>query len=108
MPFGDWARQVFGDGIAEEFMIPYNTKLFLCDPNEITSEWVAWAVPRPSVEQVVKGALGIPNTGMGYNPRFLYPKAGGIGALQQRSPRRCRPTCAATRRSPRSMRAIAA
>lgn len=81
MPFGDWARQVFGDGIAEEFMIPYNSKLFLCDPNAITAEWVAWAVPRPSVEQVVRGALGIANTGMGYNPRFLYPKAGGIGVL---------------------------
>lgn len=81
LPFGDWARLTFGDGIAEEFMLPYNSKLFLCDPHEITSEWVAWAVPRPSVEQVVRGALGIGNRGMGYNPRFLYPRDGGIGLL---------------------------
>lgn len=81
MPFGQWARRVFGDGIAEEFMIPYNTKLFLCDPDEITAEWVAWSVPRPDFAAVVRGALGLRNEGLGYNPRFLYPRDGGIGAL---------------------------
>jgi protoporphyrinogen oxidase len=81
MPFGQWARRVFGDGIAEEFMLPYNQKLFLKDPDQITAEWVAWAVPRPSIEQVIRGALGLSNTGMGYNPRFLYPRSGGIGVL---------------------------
>ncbi len=81
MPFGQWARRVFGDGIAEEFMIPYNTKLFGTDPDAITAEWVAWSVPRPDLEQVVRGALGIKNAGMGYNPSFLYPREGGIGIL---------------------------
>lgn len=84
MPFGQWARQVFGDGIAEAFMIPYNTKLFAVEPDEITAEWVAWAVPRPDLEQVVKGALGMRNDGMGYNPKFRYPKGGGIGILPER------------------------
>jgi protoporphyrinogen oxidase len=81
MRFGQWARAIFGDAIAEAFMIPYNTKLFRCDADEITAEWVAWAVPRPSLEQVVRGALGIPNERMGYNPSFLYPRDGGIGLL---------------------------
>ncbi|UCF67323.1 MAG: FAD-dependent oxidoreductase [Acidobacteriota bacterium] len=80
-PFGRWARRVFGDGIAEAFMIPYNAKLFGVDADELTSEWVAWAVPRPDLEQVVRGALGIANRGMGYNPRFRYPRCGGIGSL---------------------------
>lgn len=81
MPFGQWARRVFGDTIADEFMIPYNAKLFGCDPDAITAEWVAWAVPRPDLQQVVRGALGLTNSGMGYNPAFLYPRDGGIGAL---------------------------
>lgn len=81
MPFGRWARRVFGDGIAEEFMIPYNAKLFGVDPDEITAEWVAWSVPRPDAAAVVRGALGITNEGLGYNPRFRYPREGGIGVL---------------------------
>ncbi|GAB4227747.1 MAG: FAD-dependent oxidoreductase [Acidobacteriota bacterium] len=84
MPFGAWARAVFGDAIAEAFMLPYNRKLFCREPDEITAEWVAWAVPRPSLEQVVRGALGARNEGMGYNPRFRYPRGGGIGILPQR------------------------
>ncbi|MDQ7087211.1 MAG: FAD-dependent oxidoreductase [Acidobacteriota bacterium] len=81
LPFDRWAREVFGDALAEAFMLPYNAKLFGVDPAEITAEWVAWAVPRPSLEQVVRGALGLANPGMGYNPRFLYPRSGGIDRL---------------------------
>ena len=84
MPFGAWARAVFGDAIAEAFMLPYNRKLFRREPDEITAEWVAWSVPRPSLEQVIRGALGVRNEGMGYNPRFRYPRGGGIGVLPQR------------------------
>ena len=83
-PFDQWARRVFGEAIAEHFMIPYNAKLFGVEPGEITAEWVAWAVPRPGLEQVVRGALGLSNEGMGYNPRFRYPRGGGIGVLAER------------------------
>ncbi len=83
LPFGEWARRVFGAGIAEGFMIPYNTKLFGCAPDELTSEWVSWAVPRPDLAQVINGALGLRNAGMGYNPSFRYPKEGGIGILAE-------------------------
>lgn len=83
MPFDRWAKEVFGEAIAEQFMIPYNAKLFGVAPEEITAEWVAWAVPRPSLEQVVRGALGLSNEGLGYNPSFLYPRGGGIGILAE-------------------------
>lgn len=82
-PFSQWAQEVFGAGIAEEFLLPYNAKLFRVDPAELTAEWVAWSVPRPDLGQVVRGALGIKNTGMGYNPTFRYPRDGGIGILPE-------------------------
>jgi protoporphyrinogen oxidase len=62
-------------------MFPYNGKLFRRDAREMTAEWVSWAVPKPSLREVVRGALGVENRGMGYNPVFLYPKRGGIGIL---------------------------
>ena len=79
--FEQWSLAVFGRGISDAFMLPYNAKLFRRAPAEMTADWVSWAVPRPTLEQVVRGALGIGNPGMGYNSSFGYPRHGGIGAL---------------------------
>jgi protoporphyrinogen oxidase len=37
---------------------------------------------------LIRGALGIENRGLGYNPRFRYPKGGGIGILPDALARR--------------------
>ncbi len=78
LSFRDWSLAVLGKGISEAFMFPYNAKLFRRDPAEMTADWVSWAVPRPNLSEVVRGALGIPNERMGYNASFRYPKRGGI------------------------------
>lgn len=76
--FQDWSVAVLGRGISDAFMLPYNTKLFRRDPAEMTADWVSWAVPRPNLQEVVRGALGLENRGMGYNSTFRYPERGGI------------------------------
>ena len=88
--FHEWASRCFGAGIAKHFMHPYNAKIYACDLRDMTAGWVSWSVPQPSLEQVVHGALGIKQTGMGYNPTFLYPKAGGIDALPEALAREAR------------------
>jgi len=86
--FEDWSVSVFGRGISKAFMWPYNEKLFRRDPAAMTADWVSWAVPRPSLKELVQGALGIENRGMGYNSKFLYPRKGGIGVLPEALARR--------------------
>jgi protoporphyrinogen oxidase len=81
LSFEKWSRTVFGHAISETFMLPYNCKLFGREPGQMTADWVSWAVPRPTLQEVVRGALGIENRGMGYNPTFRYPSRGGIGIL---------------------------
>jgi len=78
LSFRDWSNAALGRGISDAFMFPYNTKLFRRQPEEMTADWVSWAVPRPNLTEVVRGALGIANEGMGYNSSFRYPKRGGI------------------------------
>lgn len=78
LSFHDWSLAALGRGISEAFMFPYNTKLFRRHPKEMTADWVSWAVPRPNLEEIVRGALGIKNERMGYNATFRYPKRGGI------------------------------
>jgi len=79
--FEEWSLAVFGRGISEAFMFPYNGKLFRRPAREMTADWVSWAVPKPSLEEVVQGALGIENRGLGYNSEFRYPKKGGIDII---------------------------
>jgi protoporphyrinogen oxidase len=81
--FHEWVLHTFGPGIAKHFMLPYNEKFWKQDLRTITSDWVSWSIPKPSLEEVVNGALGLTNKGMGYNPKFIYPKDGGIDCLPQ-------------------------
>ena len=81
--FHDWVVRTFGTGIAKHFMLPYNEKFWKQDLRTITSDWVSWSIPKPTLEEVVNGALGLTNKGMGYNPKFIYPKNGGIDCLPQ-------------------------
>jgi protoporphyrinogen oxidase len=81
--FKDWILTTFGTGIAEHFMVPYNEKLWRRDVDELSSEWVDWSIPLPTLDEVIGGALGLENEHMGYSAQFLYPEAGGIGLLPQ-------------------------
>ena len=86
--FRDWSIAALGKGISDAFMFPYNSKLFRRDPSDMTADWVSWAVPRPNLAEVVRGALGLGNEKMGYNATFRYPKRGGIEVVPKAFERR--------------------
>lgn len=79
--FEEWIGRVFGDGIARHFMVPYNEKLLGVSLRELRPEYAERFIPRPSVEDVIKGALGFSRESLGYNAKFVYPREGGISAL---------------------------
>lgn len=76
-----WILNTFGEGIARHFMIPYNEKMWRIPLDQITTDWISWSIPKPNLEEVVNGALGLSNKEFGYNPTFFYPKTGGIQVL---------------------------
>jgi protoporphyrinogen oxidase len=78
--FGEFILRHLGRGFANHFMFPYNQKLWTVHPDELSAAWCGRFVPKPSLEEVVRGAVGMANEG-GYNATFLYPKSGGIEAL---------------------------
>jgi len=79
--FREWLVRCFGEGIAREFMVPYNQKLLGVSLEELRPEYAERFIPRPSLEDVIKGALGFSRESLGYNARFVYPREGGISAL---------------------------
>ena len=84
--FDDYIRRELGDGFARHFMVPYNTKIWTVPPALMDHAWCERFVPRPTPEDVVQGALTASGAGraLGYNSRFWYPRAGGMGRLAQR------------------------
>jgi protoporphyrinogen oxidase len=77
----EFIQRHLGDGFARHFMLPYNRKLFTVPCEELSPEWGGRFIPRPTLEEVVRGALGIAPGGAGYNATFWYPREGGIEAL---------------------------
>lgn len=80
--FEDFCRAHFGDAISDEFMIPYNSKLWGVHPREISAAWCSRFVPLPRLEDVIAGAVGMNDRELGYNSVFSYPRL-GIGRLTE-------------------------
>jgi protoporphyrinogen oxidase len=74
--FEEFCLARFGAGISKHFMLPYNSRLWGVPAREITSEWCQRFVPLPSLEDVLRGALGAKPPELGYNTHFFYPEQG--------------------------------
>jgi protoporphyrinogen oxidase len=79
--FRDWVLERFGGGFARHFFFPYNEKLYRARVEELSLDWVGRYVPKPNLEEVVDGALGLHDQPVGYNAVFRYPAVGGIRIL---------------------------
>jgi protoporphyrinogen oxidase len=79
--FRSWVLDRFGEGLAEHFFFPYNSKLYRARPEELSLDWVGRYVPKPKIEDVIDGALGLHDEDVGYNATFRYPASGGIDIL---------------------------
>jgi protoporphyrinogen oxidase len=82
--FREWVLERFGEGLARHFFFPYNRKLYRAEPEELSLDWVGRYVPKPDLEEVVDGALGLHDAEVGYNAVFRYPAEGGIRLLPDR------------------------
>ena len=90
--FSEWLRTRFGREMCRAFFFPYNRKMWRTPLSRMGVEWTGWSVPVPRFEDLLAGARGETRKGMGYNARFRYPSAGGIGALPSALGRRAEGT----------------
>jgi protoporphyrinogen oxidase len=79
--FAEWLLRRFGRTMCREFFFPYNRKMWRRSLRSMGYSWTDWSVPVPSFDELLAGARGESLQGMGYNPTFLYPETGGIGAM---------------------------
>jgi protoporphyrinogen oxidase len=80
--FEDWILQIFGKGIAQHFMLPYNLKVWAFPPSTMAFKWIAERISLISIEKVLKNVImNIDDTGWGPNNRFKFPLHGGTGGF---------------------------
>lgn len=80
--YEEWILGNFGEGVGREFLIPYSDKFWTVSAKELTTDWLDVRIPKPSLDDVIEGALTDQKKGFGPNARFKYPAGGeGIGTL---------------------------
>jgi len=79
--FKEWVITALGDGIAKNFMLPYNSKLLKHPLDKLTIKWLGRFVPNPTIQEIMRGILPRGKAEMGYNASFYYPASGGIESV---------------------------
>lgn len=78
--FGTFCRESFGDTFAELFVFAYTRKYWTAGADELATDWVGPRMHRPSLAEMVRGALRPVEPYAHYITTFRYPTRGGFGA----------------------------
>jgi protoporphyrinogen oxidase len=82
--FKEWVDAVFGTGIAEHFMIPYNFKVWATPAELMNYVWIGERVAVVDVKAILRNVvLREDNASWGPNNTFKYPLRGGTGFLYE-------------------------
>jgi protoporphyrinogen oxidase len=80
--FREWVDGVFGAGIGEHFMLPYNFKVWATPAELMNYVWIGERVSVVDVDTILKNVLlGEDQVSWGPNNTFKYPLRGGTGFL---------------------------
>lgn len=82
--FGEWLARVFGRGLCETFMYPYNMKVWGYPPEAMGTTWMGERVATVDLARVLRNlVLRRDEVSWGPNARFRFPEEGGTGAIWQ-------------------------
>jgi len=82
--FADWIAWKLGDRIANEYMLPYNNKIWSIPLNSLGTYWLH-KLPDVSFREILRSCLdGAPHGTLPAHGRFLYPKNYGYGEVWRR------------------------
>jgi protoporphyrinogen oxidase len=78
--FREWILRTFGHDVANDYLIPYNEKIWKRPLDQLSADWVyvPGRLPLPSIEDIIKAVAGMPTTGYKEQALFYYPRKGGI------------------------------
>jgi protoporphyrinogen oxidase len=78
--YADWLLASFGRTFAETFPMQYTRKYHMTTAENMSTDWLGPRIYRPSLEEVLRGALSASAPHTHYITHFRYPKRGGFTA----------------------------
>jgi protoporphyrinogen oxidase len=76
--YADWLLSSFGRTFAELFPMQYTRKYHLTTADNMSTDWLGPRIYRPSLEEVLRGALSPSPPQVHYITHFRYPSEGGF------------------------------
>jgi protoporphyrinogen oxidase len=76
--YEDWLIASYGKKFAELFPMQYTRKYHLTSANNMTTDWLGPRMYRPSLEEMLRGALAPWKPDVHYITNFRYPTQGGF------------------------------
>ena len=76
--YADWLLASFGRSFAELFPMQYTRKYHLTTAENMSTDWLGPRIYRPSLEEVLRGALSASSPTVHYITHFRYPTQGGF------------------------------
>ena len=76
--YADWLYASFGKTFAENFPMQYTRKYHTTPAENMSTDWLGPRIYRPSLEEVLRGALSAAAPHVHYITHFRYPSDGGF------------------------------
>ena len=76
--YESWLRGAYGDTFAETFPLVYGLKYHTTTMDQLTTDWLGPRMYRPSLDEVLRGALAPTDAAVHYVTSFRYPTTGGF------------------------------
>jgi protoporphyrinogen oxidase len=76
--YADWLLASFGVTFAEEFPMRYTRKYHTTSAKNMSTDWLGPRIYRPSLEEVLRGAISPSAPQVHYITHFRYPSDGGF------------------------------
>lgn len=76
--YAEWLLASFGRTFAELFPMQYTRKYHLTSAENMSTDWLGPRIYRPTVEEVLRGALSPTAPQVHYITHFRYPRDGGF------------------------------
>src|SRR3984893_13864120 len=76
--YADWLLASFGRTFAELFPMQYTRKYHLTTADNMSTDWLGPRIYRPSLEEVLRGAISPSAPTVHYITHFRYPREGGF------------------------------
>ena len=79
--YGQWLVEQFGRFIAERYPARYTRKYWTVPAEHLSTDWIGNRLYRPSLEEVLFGAMTDETPSTYYLPEMRYPRRGGYSAF---------------------------